>query len=205
MSLLELLSQQIGGDAVQQISRQVGADEQATSKAVSTALPLLVTALAKNSNDQQGAASLLGALDRDHDGSVLDDVMGFLGNSGGGGAAGGGAGAAILGHILGGRQSGAESAIGQASGLNSGQVGQILAMLAPLVMGALGKQKRSSGLDVGGLSDLLQGERKQVERAQPEGMDIFSRMLDSDGDGDVKDDIAKIGMGMLGKMFSGRR
>ena len=201
MSLLELLSQQIGGDAVQQISQQVGADEQATSKAVSAALPLLVTALAKNSNNQQGAASLLGALDRDHDGSVLDDVVGFLGNSGGGGGAGG----AILGHILGGRQSGAEAAIGQASGLNSGQVGQILAMLAPLVMGALGKQKRSSGLDVGGLSDLLQGERRRVTEAQPGSMDIFSQMLDSDGDGDVKDDLAKIGMGMLGKMFGGRR
>lgn len=197
MSLLQLLQQQIDGNAVRQISHQVGADEQATSKAVSTALPLLVTALAKNSNDQQGAASLLGALDRDHDGSVLDDVVGFLGG-------GGGAGGAILGHILGGRQSGAEQAIGKASGLNSGQVGQILAMLAPIVMGALGKQKRASGLDLGGLSDLLQGERRQVERAQPEGMDFLGKILDSDGDGEVSDDLAKIGMGMLGKMFGGR-
>lgn len=201
MSVLELLSQQLGGNAVQQISRQVGANEQATSQAVSAALPLLVTALANNTRQESGAASLLGALDRDHDGSVLDDVAGFLG---GGGGQGGGGGAAILGHILGSRQGGAEQAIGAASGLNRGQVGQILAMLAPLVMGALGKQKRSSGLDMGGLSDLLQGERRQVKRAQPEGMDIFGKLLDADGDGEIGDDIAKMGMGMLGKMFGGR-
>ena len=199
MSILELLSQQIDDQAVQQISRQVGADPQATSKAVSAAVPLLVTALAKNTQQQSGAASLLGALDRDHDGSVLDDVIGFLG---GGGASGGG-GAAILGHILGGRQNGAEQAIGKASGLSSRQVGQILAMLAPLVMGALAKKKQNDGLDLGGLSDLLQGERKQVKKAQPGG-DLLGQLLDADGDGEIGDDLAKMGMGMLGKMFGGR-
>lgn len=198
MSILELLSQQLDGDAVRQISRQIGADEQATSRALSTAAPLLVTALAKNTEQQSGAASLLGALDRDHDGSILNDVMGFLG-----GGANGGGGAAILGHILGGRQGGAEQAIGKASGLNGSQVGQLLAMLAPLVMGALAKKKQSDGLDLGGLSDLLQGERRTVKKAQPGG-DLLSQILDADGDGEIGDDIAKMGMGMLGKMFGGR-
>lgn len=201
MSILDLLSQQLGGGAMQQIGQQVGADEQATSKAVSAALPLLVTALAKNTQKEGGAASLLGALDRDHDGSVLDDVAGFLGGGGGGGQQGG---AAILGHLLGSRQGGAEQAIGAASGLDSGQVGKVLAMLAPLVMGALGKQKRSSGLDLGGISDLLQGEQNKVKQAQGGGMDLFGKLLDADGDGEVGDDLAKMGMGMLGKMFGGR-
>ncbi|MEM8997322.1 MAG: DUF937 domain-containing protein, partial [Acidobacteriota bacterium] len=144
MSVLELLSKQLDSNAISTMSRQLGADEQSTAQAVNAALPMLVGALAKNTQQQGGAQALLGALDRDHDGSVLDDVAGFLGGASGGG--GGGMGQAILGHILGGRQNGAEQAIGQASGLNASSTNQLLGMLAPLVMGALSKQKQQGGL-----------------------------------------------------------
>ena len=140
MSLLEMLSQQLGGDAVRQISGRLGTDSDATNKAVSAALPVLLGALAKNSSSSGGAGALAGALDRDHDGSILDNLAGFLGSTQGG------AGQSILKHILGGKQRGAESAVSQASGLDPAMVGKILQMLAPLVMGALGRQKRESGL-----------------------------------------------------------
>lgn len=201
MSILEMLSQQLDGNAIQQISRQVGADPDATAKAVSGALPMLVTALAKNSADTQGASSLAGALDRDHDGSILDDVAGFLG----GGQSGGGLGGAILGHILGGRQTGAQDAIGKMSGLNGSQVGQILAMLAPLVMGALGRQKQQSGMGASDISDLLRGEQRQAEKAAPDAMGMLGQLLDSNNDGSVGDDLARMGMGMLGNLLGGRR
>ena len=199
MSLLEMISQQLDDRAVRTMSDQIGASPDATQKAVSTAVPLLVSALAKNSTDRSGAQSLLGALDRDHDGSVLDDVVGFLGR----GETSQGDG--ILGHVLGGRQAPAKDAIGRMSGLDKGQVGQLLAMLAPLVLGALGRQKRAGGLDAGGLSDLLGGERKRVEQEEPGAMGMLGKLLDSDGDGRVGDDLAELGMGMLGKMFGGKR
>lgn len=200
MSLLEMLSQQLGSDAVQQISQQIGADPGSTSKAISGALPMLVTALDRNTNDAGGAQALAGALDRDHDGSILDDVVGFLGQGGNASM-----GAGILGHILGGRQqAGAQDAIGKMSGLNSGQVGQLLTMLAPLVLGALGKQKRQNGLDGGGLSDLLGQERQRAEAVNPGAMGMLGKLLDRDGDGQVGDELAQIGMGMLGKMFGGK-
>lgn len=197
MSLLDLLGQQLGGSAVESISQQVGADQDATAKAVSAALPMLVSALAKNSANEGGAASLLGALDRDHDGSILDDVGGFLGQ-GGNSSMGG----AILGHMLGGRQSNAESAIGKASGLDAGQVSQIMAMLAPLVMGALSKKKQEGGLDAGGLASMLNQEKARVEADEPDAMGMVGRLLDADGDGDVSDDIMKLGGSLLGRMFS---
>lgn len=40
----------------------------------------------------------------------------------------------------------------QSSRLNSAQVSQVLAMLAPIVMGYLGKEKSSRGLDAVGLT-----------------------------------------------------
>ncbi|MEO1369184.1 MAG: DUF937 domain-containing protein [Acidobacteriota bacterium] len=203
MSVLEMLSQQLDANAISTMSRQLGADEKSTAQAVNAALPMLVGALAKNTQQQGGAQALLGALDRDHDGSVLDDVAGFLGGAGGGG--GGGMGQAILGHILGGRQTGAEQAIGQASGLNTSSTNQLLGMLAPLVMGALSKQKQQGGLGADGLASMLGQERQRVEQAAPGAGSLLTSVLDSDGDGQIGDDLAKIGSNLLGSFLSGRR
>ena len=156
----------------------------------------MLTGLTRNSSSSAGAAGLLGALDRDHDGSVLDDVMGFLG--GGGNL---GAGAGILGHVLGGRQSNVESAISKSSGVDMASVTKILAMVAPLLMGALGKAKREQGLDAAGLTAALGQQEQAARKVSPSAVDMFSRMLDSDGDGDTMDDIVKMGSGLLGGLF----
>ncbi len=200
MSLLELISQQLDDQAIQKMGRQLGADPESTSKAVNLALPMLVGALANNTTSSNGAQSLAGALDRDHDGSILDDVAGFLG-----GGQSGGLGAGILKHVLGGRRQGTENAIGKASGLNTSQAGQLLAMLAPLVMGALAKKRQSSQLDAGGLAGMLANERRQVERAQPKAGSLLEQVIDRDGDGDIADDIAEIGASLLGSFLKNRR
>ena len=201
MSVLELLGQQLDTNAIRKMSQQIGADEQATSSAVNAALPMLVGALANNTQQSGGAQALLGALDRDHDGSVLDDVVGFLGQ----GSQGGGMGQAILGHILGGRQQGPEQAIGRASGLNTSQIGPLLSMLAPLVMGALSKQKQQNDLGADGLAEMLGQDRRRVETAAPGAGSLLSSVLDQDGDGQIGDDLAKIGGSLLSGFLSGRR
>ncbi|MGH7799017.1 MAG: DUF937 domain-containing protein [Thermodesulfobacteriota bacterium] len=80
-SMLNILTQQLGGSAFSQISQRTGADEDTTSKAITTAVPLLISALARNSSQPKGAQALYQALERDHDGGILDDLAGFLGNT----------------------------------------------------------------------------------------------------------------------------
>ena len=111
-----------------------------------------------------------------------------------------GTGAGILRHVLGGSQSQVQAGLSQATGLDSGGVGKLLTMLAPVVMGALGQAKRKSNLDASGISDLLGQERKQIARRQPEALGLLDRLLDSDGDGDF--DLGDAA-GMLGKLFKG--
>lgn len=197
--ILDMLQKQLSGDAVSHISRHIGADEGATQKAIQGALPMLVSALANNSSSSGGASSLLNALDRDHDGSILDDVVGFLGQ---GDAS---PGSAILKHVLGGRRDAAANGLGRMSGLDKGSAGQLLAMLAPIVMGAIGKARHQHGLDEDGLAGMLQNERQRVEQKAPEGMGMLAQILDSDGDGDVADDVARIGMSVLGNLFGKHR
>jgi len=199
-SMLEMLGRQLGSGGIDQIAGQLGLGRDQTEKAVAGALPMLLGGLMRNSEASGGAASLLGALQNDHDGSILDDVSGFLGQ--GSGAANAGMG--ILKHVFGGRESSVENSLAGLSGIDAGSAKQLLAMLAPLVMGMLGKNQRQQGLDIGGLTDLLGGERKAAQKKAPEAVDLIGSLLDSDGDGSVTDDLAKLGGSLLGGLFGGK-
>ncbi len=197
-SIFDLIGQHLGDDTVEEISRQAGTDTNATRSVVATAVPMLVSALARNANAGD-AGSILGALNRDHDGSLLDNLGGFLG---GGNFS---LGEAILGHVLGGRQGGVENALSRSSGISGAQVAKILALLAPIVMAALGKMQRSRDLDSGGLSDLLNKEQTRATEAAPDVMGSLGSLLDRDGDGSMLDDLASTGASVLGSLLGGRR
>jgi hypothetical protein len=195
-SLLDLVTSQLQGGDIDAIARQAGIDSDSAMKVVAGALPALLSGLAKNTQDSAGASALADALDRDHDGSVLENVAGFLGSAGATNT-----GAGILRHVLGSRQGSMEAALGQMSGIDAGSAGQILAMVAPLLMGLLGREKRSRALDAGGLADLLGAEREVATQRAPQAMDMLGGLLDTDGDGQVADDLADLGGSLLGGLF----
>lgn len=191
MSLLESITSQITGSALEGLSKQLGADQSTTMSAITAALPMIVGAMAKNASSKDGAASLANALDKDHDGGILDNLSSFLGSSDNG------PGAAILGHVFGNKRTGVEAGLSQISGLNSGQAGSLLENLAPIVMGQLARTKSSEGLGIDGLSSLLTGERNKAQQQSGGAMDILTKLIDQDGDGSIIDDLG----GMLGKFL----
>jgi hypothetical protein len=193
-SIIDSVRQQLDAGTVQQISQSLGADPDKTSNAISVAVPALITALSSNASKPQGAASLDQALNA-HDGSILDNLGGLLGG------AGGGAGAAILGHILGGRRAPVEQGIGKAAGLNAGQVAQLMTILAPIVMGVLGRMKKNKEVDGDRLPDVLNTGRTQAEQEIPG----LGGMLDANNDGSITDDLLRMGSSALGGMFGGKR
>lgn len=196
-SMIDQLQQQLGPDAISQLSRQLGADEAQTQQAVPLALTALMGGLGREASTPQGAQKLSGALDRDHDGSLLDNLGGLLGQSGAGGL--GGLGEGILKHVLGGKRPQVETQLGQASGLDAAKMGKLLALLAPIVLAYLGKQKRQQGLDSGGLGEILAGERQNArQKAQQSGLGGLGGLLDMDGDGGFLDDLAGLAGGFLG-------
>lgn len=197
MDLTGLLNDTLSGNTVSQISQAIGADESSTSSAIQAALPMLLGGLANNSASEQGASSLMGAIDRDHDGSVLDDIGGLIAGQVGGGA---GNGAGILGHIFGGTQAPVEQAVSQSSGLDMSKVGPLLAILAPIVMGAIGRARQQSNVGTSDLGGLLGGAAQQMGGGS-DLMGMLGGLLDRDGDGSAVDDV----MGMLGGMLGGRR
>lgn len=184
--LMDLLGAALNENTVKQIAGQLGASDTQVQSAIGMALPALLQGLQRNAADPQGAESLANALQRDHDGGILDDLMGFLGN------AQQGPGAGILRHVLGDQRTVVQQGIGQATGINPNQVGGLLEMLAPMVMGALGKSTRQQGTGVGGLFDLLGQATGQMQQQQPQAFNLVNMLLDQNRDGNVVDDVVRM-------------
>src|SRR5690606_15301472 len=70
----------------------------------------------------------------------------------------------ILEHLLGDRRDAVQSGISKASNLDVHQVSRLMAVLAPMVMSALGKVKRERNLDPDTTASLLNRERAEIER-----------------------------------------
>jgi hypothetical protein len=94
-TLAETLSPLFDQAIVGRMCQQLGVDEQTTRRTIQVSLPLLVTALDRNSASPQGAQARSEAVVRDHDGSVLrhlpDAVANYQAEPGDG----------ILRHVLG--------------------------------------------------------------------------------------------------------
>jgi hypothetical protein len=149
---------------------------------------MILSALAKNAQQPEGAEALTKTLQKNHDGGILDNLNDFLGNN----QQTNDSGLGILGHIFGNKQGAVAHQVSQASGLDIGQVARLLITLAPIVMGFLGKKKQEQNLDAGGLSDLLGEQQQTMQSSGNPMMDMVSSLLDKDGDGSTMDDLASM-------------
>lgn len=200
MDLTALLQTAMSDETLNGISDHLGIDNQQAKVAISSAIPILVAAL--NKNAKQGDVDNIDRALEKHDGSVLDNVQGFLsaGNFSDG--------VGILEHILGGNQSKVENAVSKSSGLDTGQTIKLLAMLAPIIMGFLGKQKNRGVLSSGGgLSSILEGLVGGIPKANQGSkgeidmniIDVLLNNNEKNEDGGLMDIGGKILGGLFGK------
>ncbi|AUZ04253.1 MULTISPECIES: DUF937 domain-containing protein [Vitreoscilla] len=206
-SLVNQLLTQLQGAPISQIASQLGVNSDQAQSAVNSAVPMLLGMLGNNATQGSGASDLLGALMRDHaqpaaqaqglgGGDLLSNVLGSV-LGGGSGAQGG---AAILGHIFGGQQAQAQSNLGQASGLGGANAGQLLQILAPIVMSFLANKVQTSNLDAGGLGQVLGQERAQVQQQGGLAGSLLTSVLDQNGDGKLDlGDVLKFGASFLNR------
>lgn len=184
----QLLKQLQESGGLDKIAGKLGTDQAGAQKAVGAALPAMMAGLAGNAKKPEGAAALSRAL-KDHDGSVLDDDGYFdhyedqKGDK-------------ILGHVFGEKKPAVEAQVSQLSGLGGGGAAALLPMLAPLLMGFLGKN--AGGMDAGALAKLLGGQ--DLSGLLQGGL---GDLLGGGGAGGAK---SGGGLGaILGKIFGGRR
>ncbi len=180
MDITQLLSGGLGQQVISGIGNQTGTSEQETSSVINAALPVLMGMLRKNASTEDGASGIMSALTK-HNGGIFDHLSDFLGS--GDTSDGNG----ILGHILGNNKSTVENQISQQTGVSSLNVSKIIAMLAPIVMGMLGKQtSQSQANNTGGLGNILGGLLGAGGASTSSvGGGILASILDQDGDGQL--------------------
>jgi len=149
MGLLDLLTGNAGNQVAESAENKFGVSKNQIIALLAVAAPLVISYLRNKSQDSNEAESLNNALDRDHDGSILDNPSQVEERQQEGGS--------ILDHIFGQQKNTVENSLSEQTGISMNKIGPILAMLAPLIMGYIGKEKQQSNTGAGGLGDLLGG------------------------------------------------
>ena len=185
-AITQIITQQLGGTAARTIAQRFGISETTANTAVQIGVPLILAALARNASQPQEAASLHQAVAQDHDGSIFDNLMGYLQNPQTANGAG------ILGHVFGSQKPAIENNLAQATGMDQTSAAGVLETLAPLVMGSIGKAQQENGLDASGLSNLLDNQQQAAQANAPNAMSMLSSMLDQNKDGSSIDDLQRM-------------
>lgn len=194
MDLMDLLSGQLENEAVlKQLSKVAGADSSQVQQAMKIGLPALIQAMGKNAASPEGAAALAKALDNHKDDNI-DNIEDFLKN------VDAEDGSKILNHILGDKNKTVQRNLAKQTGLKADQASNIMTQLAPLLLGAMGKQKASQNVDPSGLAGMLAGVLGSQSKNDNNLMDTVSKLLDADKDGSIVDDVTN----MLGGFFKKR-
>lgn len=194
MNILDLILNAQEGGAVRQLAGQFGVDEGTAQTAISALLPALAGAVQRNTQQEGGLESLLGALGGGSHSRYLDDpsVLADAGTVDDGNG--------ILGHLLGSKEVSRQVA-SQASaqtGIDSSLLKQMLPLVATLLMSGLSQSANSTGL-AGSASQMFGGGGERPAPAQADGLlGMLTPLLDRNQDGSSLDDI----LGMAAKFLT---
>jgi hypothetical protein len=176
MNLVSLAMQFLTPDMIGRIASGLGLDKGLVGKAVSAALPSILAGVIGASAKPDGLKAITSALGN-QDPGLLGNLAGMLGGSNQSSLISNGA--SMLSSVLGGGATSAlAGAVAKYAGVGEGPAKSLLGMLAPVVMGTIGKQQQSAGLDAGGLAKMLLGQKDNIASAMPSG---FAQLLGGSG------------------------
>ena len=142
VNLIGVVEQLLGSSEVAtRLSSLLGLSPETTRTAITAAVPAILAALVSLVQRPAGRDQLAAAV-RNQDPGVLDNLSDMLG--GGRQSSVLDSGSSLLTSLFGQSQVGALSgALGRFAGLNQGSATSLLAALAPVVLGALGREQRA--------------------------------------------------------------
>lgn len=187
MDLMGLLTGSREDGVLYVISKDSGVSLDQVEALTGVALPALIEQISRNAQSKEGLTSLSKALDQ-HSNSDLSDLAGFLKG------VDKEDGSKILEHVFSDKNDSVQQSLAKSAGINAKQVTTILSMLAPLVLGTMGNQKKKKNLDTAGVGDLA-GQLAKSLGSNQSLLGMALKLLDGGGDSSL--DL----MGMLGKFL----
>jgi hypothetical protein len=169
MDLMQLIHDQLSGDAIGKLSSLLNADSASTRKAASAAVPSLLAAVTQMASSNEGInklASVLGGLEPAHadnfvhalggdSGSLIQKGSGLLSSLFGDG---------LVGNIA--------SSVGRFANLDPSAIKKLLASLAPMILGTLAGRWKSQGASPSALANLIDDQKQNIAKAIPSGFSL---------------------------------
>jgi len=172
-NLLSAAKAYLTPDVVRNASTMTGESETATRQAMQGGVASMFAGLTNMASSSEGVSTLGNLIREPFVGKALNNVSSsFSGGSETSSLMN--SGQSLLGKIFGDRTSGVTDAIARSSGVSSSSSGKLMAMIAPLAIGVLGKHAAARGLSGPGLANSLIEQRDEFAAAAPEGV---SRLL----------------------------
>lgn len=166
-NLMKTLS---SGDNLSAISKVVGGDSTAVKSSMGMGLPAIMGSMANKASQPGGLDMLTGLLSKVGGNPAMGDVTNILGDVKGAG------GSDMLSGLMGGQLGSLQNAISKKTGLPAAAVGQVLSIVAPLVINKVGQMFTSQKMDAKGLSSFLGDQSKMAMDASPDAADIFKQI-----------------------------
>lgn len=166
-NLISLVMQCLTPDMIAKIASALDLDRNVAQKAIAGAIPALLASFADVASTPNGARQLTNTLTQQS--GSLESLKNLIGGSGQNSLAETGS-SMLSGLFGGGTLDTMAQTIGKFAGIGEGTSKSMLSMLGPVVLGALGQQQRSTGLDPSGLVSLLTSQKDQIAAAMPSGL-----------------------------------
>jgi OmpA-OmpF porin, OOP family len=173
VNLIELAKGYLTPDIIRKASSFAGESESATQKAMSGIVPTLIAGLANQASTTAGAEKLSRILDTGkYDGSALNN-LGTLFSGGETTQKAITEGKDILSSLFGNKTDGLVDQIARFAGLRLGSATSLLALVVPLILNLLGRQRATIGQSPAALASLLGEQKSFLSGLLPAGIASF--------------------------------
>src|SRR5499426_633607 len=173
-NIVSTISRFLTPELIGKMASAAGLDRAMAPKATAATVPAILSGLAGVAGRPGGARQLASAV-----AEQPTDLLGGLANMLSGSAQIADKGNSLLSSLLGGGMSGLlASTLAKFLGIGEGPMRTMMGLLAPVIMGLLGREQRAQGLDSTGLARLLTGQKEEIAAAMPAGL---NRLLEASG------------------------
>jgi OmpA-OmpF porin, OOP family len=173
VNLVELAKGYLTPDIMQKAASFVGESEPATQKAMSGIIPTVIAALANQASTSGGAEKLSRILDTGkYDGSALNN-LGALFSGGETTQKAITQGKDTLSSLFGNKTEGLMDQIARFAGVRAGSASSLLALIVPLILSLLGRQRSTIGQSPSALAALLGEQKGFLSGLLPAGIGSF--------------------------------
>lgn len=170
LNILELLKHEFSDEIVGQLGKFVNEDTAKTKSALATIFPALLGGLVSKGSTHQGATEVLNMITKGGYGadSLKSLSTAFMGGDSTNNLLN--SGSALLEGIFGDRITRVIEWVSNSSGIGKSSAYSLLGLVAPAVLGLLGKEVKNSNMNPSGMMNLLAGQAEFIKNQAPAGL-----------------------------------